>query len=46
MSLILQIDTATEHASICLSKNGEALYSLESADQKTMDRFYNLQLRN
>lgn len=39
MPLILQIDTATEHASICLSKNGKALYSLESPDQKNHGSF-------
>lgn len=39
MPLILQIDTATEHASICLSKNGEAVVSLESADQKNHGSF-------
>lgn len=39
MPLILQIDTATEQASICLSKNGQALYSLESADQKNHGSF-------
>lgn len=39
MPLILQIDTATEHASICLSKNGKALQSSESADQKNHGSF-------
>lgn len=39
MPLILQIDTATEHASICLSKNGKALHSMESADQKNHGSF-------
>lgn len=39
MALILQIDTATEHASICLSKNGKALYQMESADQKNHGSF-------
>jgi tRNA threonylcarbamoyladenosine biosynthesis protein TsaB len=39
MGLILQIDTATEHASICLSKNGIPLLSAESADQKNHGSF-------
>ena len=39
MSLILQIDTATEYASICLSKNGIPLFSTESADQKNHGAF-------
>jgi tRNA threonylcarbamoyladenosine biosynthesis protein TsaB len=39
MALILQIDTATEHASICLSSNGLPLHSLESADQKNHGSF-------
>ncbi|MBY0482577.1 MAG: tRNA (adenosine(37)-N6)-threonylcarbamoyltransferase complex dimerization subunit type 1 TsaB [Chitinophagaceae bacterium] len=34
MSLILNIDTATEHASVCLSKNGKSLLLKESSDQK------------
>jgi tRNA threonylcarbamoyladenosine biosynthesis protein TsaB len=39
MALILQIDTATEHASICLSKNGKPIHSMESADQKNHGSF-------
>lgn len=34
MSLILNIDTATEHASVCLAKNGSSLLLVESDDQK------------
>lgn len=39
MGLILQIDTATEQASICLSKDGVPIYSMESADQKNHSAF-------
>ncbi|MEI8073991.1 MAG: tRNA (adenosine(37)-N6)-threonylcarbamoyltransferase complex dimerization subunit type 1 TsaB [Bacteroidota bacterium] len=39
MALILQIDTATEHASICLSKDGKSLHQLVSADQKNHGSF-------
>jgi tRNA threonylcarbamoyladenosine biosynthesis protein TsaB len=39
MGLILQIDTATEHASICLSKNGIPILSNESVDQKNHGSF-------
>jgi tRNA threonylcarbamoyladenosine biosynthesis protein TsaB len=39
MGLILQIDTATEHASICLSRNGIPILSSESADQKNHGSF-------
>jgi tRNA threonylcarbamoyladenosine biosynthesis protein TsaB len=39
MALILQIDTATEHASICLSKDGKSLNQLVSADQKNHGSF-------
>lgn len=39
MGLILQIDTATEHASICLSKNGTPLLSKVSTDQKNHGSF-------
>jgi tRNA threonylcarbamoyladenosine biosynthesis protein TsaB len=39
MALILQIDTATEHASICLSRNGISLLSMESAEQKNHGSF-------
>jgi tRNA threonylcarbamoyladenosine biosynthesis protein TsaB len=39
MGLILQIDTATEHASICLSSNGIPTHSMESADQKNHGSF-------
>ena len=39
MALILQIDTATEHASICLSKDGHPIHSMESADQKNHGSF-------
>jgi tRNA threonylcarbamoyladenosine biosynthesis protein TsaB len=39
MALILQIDTATEHASICLSKNGVSILSKESIDQKNHGSF-------
>ncbi len=39
MALILQIDTATEHASICLSRNGNSIHSLVSTDQKNHGSF-------
>lgn len=39
MSLILQIDTATEHASICLSNHGIPILSMTSADQKNHGAF-------
>ena len=39
MALILQIDTATEHASICLSKDGETLCTKISVDQKNHGSF-------
>ena len=39
MGLILQIDTATEHASICLSSNGISLLSKVSTDQKNHGSF-------
>ncbi len=39
MALILQIDTATEHASICLSKNGVPILSKVSMDQKNHGSF-------
>jgi tRNA threonylcarbamoyladenosine biosynthesis protein TsaB len=39
MALILQIDTATEHASICLSNNGISMLSKESSDQKNHGSF-------
>lgn len=39
MALILQIDTATEYASICLSSNGVPIHSMESADQKNHGSF-------
>lgn len=39
MALILQIDTATEHASICLSKNGQSELSKISNDQKNHGSF-------
>lgn len=39
MALILQIDTATEHASICLSKNGIPVLSEISIDQKNHGSF-------
>lgn len=34
MALILHIDTATAVGSVCLSRNGEVLETLENADQK------------
>lgn len=34
MALILHIDTATAIGSVCLSRNGEVLETLENADQK------------
>lgn len=34
MALILNIDTATERAGICLSKEGKLLAAIENADQK------------
>ncbi len=37
--LILNIDTATEHASVCLSKNDEVLELLESTEQKNHAAF-------
>jgi tRNA threonylcarbamoyladenosine biosynthesis protein TsaB len=40
MALILQIDTATEHASICLSKNGIPVLSEISIDQKNHGYFF------
>lgn len=39
MSLILQIDTATEHASICLSNQGIPIHSMTSANQKNHGSF-------
>jgi tRNA threonylcarbamoyladenosine biosynthesis protein TsaB len=39
MGLILQIDTATEYASVCLSRNGIPLFSIESTDQKNHGSF-------
>jgi tRNA threonylcarbamoyladenosine biosynthesis protein TsaB len=39
MPLILHIDTATEHASICLSKGDEIIGFVESADQKNHAAF-------
>jgi tRNA threonylcarbamoyladenosine biosynthesis protein TsaB len=39
MALILQIDTATEHASICLSINGVSILSKVSMDQKNHGSF-------
>jgi tRNA threonylcarbamoyladenosine biosynthesis protein TsaB len=34
MSLILNIDTSTENASICLARDGHSISALENADQK------------
>ncbi len=34
MSLILNIDTATETGTVCLSKDGEQLFLLQNSDQK------------
>jgi tRNA threonylcarbamoyladenosine biosynthesis protein TsaB len=39
MPLILNIDTATEHASICLSKGEEIIALVESTDQKNHAAF-------
>lgn len=39
MPLLLNIDTATEHASICLSRNGVVAGLVESADQKNHASF-------
>lgn len=39
MSLLLHIDTATEHASICLTKNGVVIGFAEHADQKNHGAF-------
>ena len=34
MSLILNIDTSTENASICIARDGDSISALENADQK------------
>lgn len=39
MALLLNIDTATEHASVCLSDNNGVLLLLESNDQKNHGAF-------
>lgn len=39
MPLLLNIDTATEHASVCLSKNNAVLGLVESAEQKNHASF-------
>lgn len=39
MALLLNIDTATEHASVCLSKDGEVLGMIESTEQKNHASF-------
>lgn len=39
MALLLNIDTATEHASVCLSRNGSILAIEESLDQKNHGAF-------
>jgi tRNA threonylcarbamoyladenosine biosynthesis protein TsaB len=39
MALLLNIDTATEHASVCLSKDGKVLAIEESLDQKNHGSF-------
>ena len=39
MSLLLNIDTATEHASICLSSNSTVLGMIESSEQKNHASF-------
>ena len=46
MALILQIDTATENASICISRNGIPLLSLQSADQKNHGSFLHPAIQN
>lgn len=39
MSLLLNIDTATEHASVCLSNNSTVLGMIESSEQKNHASF-------
>jgi tRNA threonylcarbamoyladenosine biosynthesis protein TsaB len=39
MALILNIDTATEHASVCFSKQGQVIAIAESKDQKNHAAF-------
>jgi tRNA threonylcarbamoyladenosine biosynthesis protein TsaB len=39
MALLLNIDTATEHASVCLSQDGNVLTIEESSDQKNHGSF-------
>ena len=39
MSLLLNIDTATEHASVCLSNNSIVLGMIESTEQKNHASF-------
>ena len=39
MLLLLNIDTATEHASVCLSKDGIVLGLIESSEQKNHAAF-------
>lgn len=39
MALLLNIDTATEHASVCLSKDNLVLHELHSPDQKNHASF-------
>jgi tRNA threonylcarbamoyladenosine biosynthesis protein TsaB len=39
MPLLLNIDTATEHASVCLSRNGIVLGMVESSEQKNHASF-------
>lgn len=39
MPLLLNIDTATEHASVCLSKDGHVLGMIESTEQKNHASF-------
>jgi tRNA threonylcarbamoyladenosine biosynthesis protein TsaB len=39
MALLLNINTATEHASVCLSNNGQVVTMLESQDQKNHGAF-------
>lgn len=39
MALLLHIDTATEHASVCISRDNELLHELHSPDQKNHASF-------
>ncbi len=46
MALILSIDTATEYAGICLSKDGEVIASEEHVDQKNHASFLQPAIQN